>query len=167
MSSANAFISDQSKILSSGNRLIRRVRENDSIDESEGRIRVTAFFYFSKAFFETKRGWVCTVLVKFPEVIERYIRVIYQWLVINPPSNPVCNINQGDIPFNLTFSQTSHGLLRVFCTSLLKTLWEKEKLLVTSNFSFSHSVFYPFEELSCIFIKFGIVVCKLFQFGRI
>ena len=27
-------------------------------------------------------------------------------------------------------------------TSLLKTLWKKEKLLVTSNFSFSHSVFY-------------------------
>ena len=27
--------------------------------------------------------------------------------------------------------------------SLLKTLWEKEKLLVTSNFSFSHSVFLP------------------------
>ena len=26
-------------------------------------------------------------------------------------------------------------------TSLLKTLWEKEKLLVASNFSFSHSVF--------------------------
>ena len=29
-------------------------------------------------------------------------------------------------------------------TSLLKTLWEKEKLRVTSNFSFSHSVFYLF-----------------------
>ena len=26
----------------------------------------------------------------------------------------------------------------------LKTLWEKEKLLVTSNFSFSHNNFYPF-----------------------
>ena len=26
-------------------------------------------------------------------------------------------------------------------TNELKTLWEKEKLLVTSNFSFSHSVF--------------------------
>ena len=37
--------------------------------------------------------------------------------------------------------------LRVCSTSLLKTLWEKEKLLITSNFSFSHSVFYPFEEL--------------------
>ena len=27
--------------------------------------------------------------------------------------------------------------------AFLKTLWEKEKLFVTSNFSFSHSVFYP------------------------
>ena len=34
--------------------------------------------------------------------------------------------------------------LRVCSTSLLKTLWEKEKLLETSNFSFYHSVFYPF-----------------------
>ena len=45
--------------------------------------------------------------------------------------------------------------------SLLKTLWEKEKLLVTSNFSFSHSVLNPFGELSVIFIKFEIVVRKL------
>ena len=37
--------------------------------------------------------------------------------------------------------------LRVYSTSLLKTPWEKEKLLVTSNFFFSHSVFYPFGEL--------------------
>ena len=54
---------------------------------------------------------------------------------------------------------------RVYSSGLLKTLWEKEKLLVKSNFSFSHSVFYPFERLSSIFIKFEIVVCKLFQFG--
>ena len=33
--------------------------------------------------------------------------------------------------------------LRICSTSLLKTLWEK-KLLITSNFSFSHSVFYLF-----------------------
>ena len=56
--------------------------------------------------------------------------------------------------------------LRVCSTSLLKTLLEKEKLLVTSNFSFSHSVFYRFAEISAIFIRFEIVVCKLFQFGR-
>ena len=45
--------------------------------------------------------------------------------------------------------------------------WEKEKLLVTSNFSFSHSVFYPFRENSGIFVKFKIVVCRLFQFGPV
>ena len=95
-----------------------------------------------------------------------------------------------------------------------KTLWEKEKMLVTSIFSFSHNVvkkllllghenqglfgkalkiywciylglwwltlsqaspgfsfscrvFYPFGELSAIFIKFEVVVCKLFHFGRV
>ena len=57
--------------------------------------------------------------------------------------------------------------LRVYSTSLWKTLWEKEKLLITSNFSFSHSVFYLFRELLAIFIKLGIVICKLFQFGRV
>ena len=36
----------------------------------------------------------------------------------------------------------------------------------TSNFSFSHSVFYLFGNLSDIFTIFMIVVCKLFQFGR-
>ena len=49
----------------------------------------------------------------------------------------------------------------------LKTLWEKEKLLMTSNSSFPHNVFYQFPELSTIFIKFEIVGCKLFQFGRV
>ena len=57
--------------------------------------------------------------------------------------------------------------LCVFHTSLLKTLWEKKKLLVTSNFSFPPSVFYPFWELYIIFVKFKIVVCKHFQFGII
>ena len=57
--------------------------------------------------------------------------------------------------------------LHVCSTSLLKTLWEKEKFLVTSNFSFSYSVFYLFGELSDICIKLEIVVCKLFQFGRV
>ena len=57
--------------------------------------------------------------------------------------------------------------LRVCSTSLLKTLWEKEKLLVTSNFSFSHIVFYPFRKLSAIYIIFEIVVWKVFQFVRV
>ena len=51
--------------------------------------------------------------------------------------------------------------LRVCSTSLLKTLREKEKLPVRSNFSFSHNVFYPFGQL------FHQIVCRLFQFGRV
>ena len=57
--------------------------------------------------------------------------------------------------------------LRVCSTSLLKTLGKKEKLLITSNFSFPLSVFYPFGELFVMFIKIEIFVCKLFQFGRV
>ena len=48
-----------------------------------------------------------------------------------------------------------------------KKMWEKEKLLVTSNFSFSNSVFNPFRELSAIFIKFEIVVCHPFEFWSV
>ena len=40
--------------------------------------------------------------------------------------------------------------LRVCCTSLLKTQWKKERSLIMISFSFSHSVFYPFVELSTI-----------------
>ena len=54
----------------------------------------------------------------------------------------------------------------VCSTSLLKTLWEKEKLLIMSNFSFFH-VFYPFTELSAIFIESRIFGSILFQYGRI
>ena len=48
--------------------------------------------------------------------------------------------------------------LRVCSTGLLKTLQEKEKLLVTSNFFFFHSVFYSFGKFSAIFTKLKIVV---------
>ena len=50
---------------------------------------------------------------------------------------PKCFISFNPFPHNDTFWHP-------WKTSLLKTLWEKEKLLTTSNFSFSHSVFYPF-----------------------
>ena len=63
----------------------------------------------------------------------------------------------------LTLSQTISGFYVSAVLSLLKTLWKKEKLLVTSNFSFSHSVFYPFGKLSVIFTLFEIVVCRLFS----
>ena len=62
----------------------------------------------------------------------------------------------------LTFPQTNRKKL-VCRASLLKTLWGKEKLLVTSNFSFSHSVFCPVRELSTIFLIKLKIVCKVFR----
>ena len=58
----------------------------------------------------------------------------------------------------------------VCSTSLLKTLWKNEKLIVMSSFSFSHCVFYPFGKLGKLnanFAKFEIDICKLVQFGRV
>ena len=75
------------------------------------------------------------------------------------PSNVMFGMNG----FHVSASGAIHGPLVFTCLQFKF----KEKLLVTSNFSFSHSVFYPFEEPSAIFIKFEIVVCKLFQSGRV
>ena len=63
---------------------------------------------------------------------------------------------------SLTFSQISSGFTCLLY-KCLKTQWEKEKLLVLNNFSFSYIVFYPSIELSAIFIKSNIVICKLFN----
>ena len=41
----------------------------------------------------------------------------------------------------------------------------KGKLLIMSNFSFSKSFVDSFRELSAIFLKFEIVICKFFEFG--
>ena len=91
------------------------------------------------------------------------------WVRIILSSATALNLVKSDILLfgkELTLSQTSPGFYGS-AVQVLKTLWEKEKLFVTSNFSFSHSVFYPFCELSVSFIKFEIVVCKLFQFGTV
>ena len=56
-------------------------------------------------------------------------------------SSPLRDRNQ-----TLTISQTSPGFYVSAVQVFLKTLWEKEKLLVTSNFSFSHCVFDPLKN---------------------
>ena len=58
-------------------------------------------------------------------------------------------------------------VLRVCSRSLLKTLWEKEKLLVTSNFSFSHSVLYSFVYFQPFPSKLKVLSANFFKFGRV
>ena len=73
---------------------------------------------------------------------------------------------QSTNPSALTLSKTSPGFY-MSAVQVFWKHWEKEKSLVMSNFSFSYIVFYPYEELSAISVKFEIVVCKLFQFGGV
>ena len=98
-----------------------------------------------------------------------------------PSNNPTTCVDYRSNVIHSSLSLTFRKILRIrlkpfqnkpwflhVCTkSFFKTLWEKEKLLITSNFSFSHSVFYLFGELSAFFIKFKIVVCKVFQLGSV
>ena len=89
--------------------------------------------------------------LKRTHVKEKY-RINYSFEIIYICSNPFPN---------------KPLILLVCSASPLKTLFEKEKLLVTSNFSFSHSVFYRFGKLSAVFIKIEIVVCDVFEFRTV
>ena len=52
---------------------------------------------------------------------------------------------------------------RVSSTILLKTMWEKEKLLITSNFSFSPNAFYPYGELPAVSLNLQLLSANSFS----
>ena len=85
--------------------------------------------------------------------------------MFNKPSFPG-SLNLELFCKGLTLSQTRPGFY-VSAKFFWKHCGEKEELLVTSNFSFSHNVYNLFGELSAIFIKFLNILCKLLQFGNI
>ena len=118
----------------------------------------------------TDVGTYPTLLYRFPSSQAKDTKVVQSGVSIVCLRRCTCsNFALGDKFVNLVNINpfpNKPRFLRVYSASLLKTLLEKEKLL-TSNFSFSHSVLYPFEELSAIFIKFEIVICRLFQFGTV
>ena len=58
--------------------------------------------------------------------------------------------------------------LSVYSTSILRTLREKEKLLIMSNFVlFPQFLQLIHGWLSAILVKIKIVICQLFQFGTV
>ena len=105
-----------------------------------------------------------------PESVNYWRYCIY-YLFVCPDCAPnifmVDNFKGLNLPTIFNPLPNKRWFVRVCSTSLLKTLWEKEKLLIMSNFSFSYCVFYQFGQLSSIFNKFDIVICKLCKFGRV
>ena len=63
------------------------------------------------------------------------------------------------LPWSLTLNKP--WFLCVCSTSLLKTLWEKGEIACNEQFLLFPQCFLLFGELSVIFMKFEIVVCKL------
>ena len=108
---------------------------------------------------------------KVENIMEKGENAGYQHFLLFPlcfhKSSFARSLKVGIVCYGINPFPNKPWFLPVCCMCFLKTLWEKEKLLITSNFSFSHSVFYLFGEHSAIFVKFEIVVCKLFQFRRV
>ena len=146
MSSAICFNLDQSRILSSCNDLSPSLSEHSSFTSYRGKKKVSSCGMeteLCRALGSLLGGsiwinWVCIFYWMFPSVNfsefqpldcritikKRHFNLEKLRLKVNP------------FPHYDTFRHPWE-------TSLLKTLWEKEKLLVTSNFSFSNSVFNP------------------------
>ena len=73
---------------------------------------------------------------------------------------PQCFLPFNPLPLNLT------PLLTAPARKLLKTLREKEKIQVTSIFSFSQNFFHPYKiQISDHFGHICFVICKCFRFG--
>ena len=134
-----------------------------------------SIFFFSHNVFKSCCFWcvkmsICGVKGYAENIVGKAEIACYEQFLLFPQcfqkQSVVDAFKLVSMEWKLTLSETSPGFY-VCSTSLLKTLWEKEKLLVTSNFSFSHSVFYPFGGFYAIFIIFKTVVCNLFQFGRV
>ena len=56
------------------------------------------------------------------------------------------NLDKNKRNSSLTFTNQSRVLIQPLRRGLFKTLWKKEKILVTSIFSFSHNVFNSFQS---------------------
>ena len=114
--------------------------------------------------------WLNTIQSKHAKVPIHWLNLNICWKEYVMADWRICLLSLSNFSMSnckLSPFQNKPWFLRVCSTGLLKTLQEKEKLLVTSNFSFSCSVFYPFREFFATFIKFEIAVCKLFQFWRV
>ena len=108
--------------------------------------------------------WIC----RLPTLSTSKSLKFVVWERVSMLSANALNLYKAKILSSVNPFSNKPRFLRVFSTCLLKTLREKEKLLLTCNFSFSHSVFYPFFGNFCaIFIKYEFVLCQPFLFGRV
>ena len=102
--------------------------------------------------FSVFAAWICTERLTKRNTLKLSF---WEWYIFKSKI-----IHLKSLPHNLDFWGAR-------IKSLLKTLWEKEKMLVTSIFSFSHNVFYPFQNKFQFFSHVYFVVFQCFHFGPV
>ena len=112
-----------------------------------------SIFFFSliekEKLREKKRQYLPRALSAFPIMFSKapFVKSRSVWKRMNP------------FPYKLWFLRVSK--------SFENTLGKRRNCSLRAISPFSHSVFNPFGQSSAIYIKFEIVVCKLFQLGRV
>ena len=90
------------------------------------------------------------------------IATVYKSFVLETKTGLLCErVIQISVSKMFSFSINS------FSNKPFENTVGKGEIAPHSIFSFSHIVFYPFGELSAIFIELRIVACKLFQIRRV
>ena len=146
LSSANAFRLDQSKILSFG-------RANCGPNNGIGIDKVeNVVLKEENADISTFSSFPIMFTIPFFRVTQ--LKSVWWWI---NGSIEIIILNV----FQFTLCLISPG----FYVSTLLVFWKH--CGKWRNCSLSHSVLYRFWQLSVIFIKFEIVVCKFFQFQRV
>ena len=137
MSSTICFNLDQSKILSSGNGL-----------------KFNLVLFTEDNSFTFSMGEIDKIISQKVMNVERKVRWALRIKVSVSPL-PDDKILDWSKLKQMTF--WSAFKMKNKCHVGKKTLWEKKKLLVTSNFSFSHNVFYSFISL-CVKMRHCVVM---------
>ena len=82
-------------------------------------------------------------------------------------SSIFCGWNSCCLADGLTGYHTIPAFFNPVKGCLMKIFWEKEEMLVTSIFSFSHNVFYLSQNEFQFFSHIKFSVCKCFQFRTV
>ena len=92
-------------------------------------------------------------------VIAKHFPQRFEWLVIEKTEKVSHS--------SLTLSQTTPGFYVSAVQVILKYTFGKGEIAHNEQFLLFAQYFRPILRTSCCFIKFEIVVCKFFQFGRV
>ena len=141
--------------------------------EKKGKSLVNSIFFFSlKFFFQIFPSSIGLTFLN-PKPFNVPQRLFLWFLCMNSRKGlPVCTCFISLIRDSHTILRNRElwsnlWLYRQVGTSLLKTLWEKEKMLVTSIFPFSHNIFFPIKDKSKHLCYIYICVCKLMLWEKI